>query len=406
MGKTSICNVCVVVMILYNYLTFVLADRFSTVEPSLGAPSPLSIPVSAATPRQTPQPLTANAEPFSDVTKQLPAVDPSLSSNTVPSPDFQYLASLNLNDQPSLDTPPSSSSTNQVTTSPLNNPGDVLQALFNNPSQLQRLLSTFAVQQNMPLPSSSDTPSALNPYPSSVYPTFSQPTNGSIDVNPLLKPDEGNSQPLALTFQGNNDASLAPLIDTASQLQRSHRNAESINADVESLQADIDTLLENLGLDPETVRELHEQNVVEDPVVPIIQNDQVSGIPEIKDQTQPPEFDIDKFLTQWVNRQGNGDSSGLDSQQTQPLPTDDGHVYSNPQAIPLNDSSGYPDTLNETIAQSGIPFQGTGAPKSIIPNSTLDGDSNPKRGRKRKSQVMEGNDDDMITGRRGVSDRK
>lgn len=279
------------------------------------------------------------------------------------------------------------------------NSENVLQALLNNPTQLQRLLATFAAQQNMPLstpPESSS--SAFNPYSSPTYQSFSQPASTQIDSNPLFRTNDNNSLPLALTFQPSNDLpSFAPGADTSSQLQKAHRDAETISADVESLQASIDTLLENLGLDPESVKELGESHHIEDPILPSTTNGTNSPKldPVVKYQPPHQEFDIDKFLSEWDHRQANLDESG----QPQPLSIIDG------QGLDLTDPSDHleMDTLiNNATTQPNI--SSLTAATSIAGNNTVEESSNPKRGRKRKSQVMEGSDDYAV--RKGLSERK
>ncbi|KAH9930768.1 uncharacterized protein B0H18DRAFT_1116879 [Fomitopsis serialis] len=175
-------------------------------------------------------------------------------------------------DVPSRTTPPPLGTASEPTVSPstlaaltANTAGSYLpdtawqtaiQQVLNNPQQMQRLMQALATQQGYSMAPPPDStfipqqpPSAqLAPYTPAPFDYSRYRTELPVQVPPSTLPLLSQSIP------AHDEApSLEPLLDNASRLQKSYRDAVEIEADMDQLQSSLHSLIHDLGMDPQAL---------------------------------------------------------------------------------------------------------------------------------------------------------
>ena len=130
-----------------------------------------------------------------------------------------------------------------------------LQQLLTSPTHLQQAVQAFANAQpyNIPMdPNASSLGlSAPIPPPPQQQLTYPLPTYPA-QAQPSTIPDTF-ATPLAVAPAPALGSQEAALLRNAEQLNKTYRDAEQINADVDSLQSNIHTLIRDMGLDPTNI---------------------------------------------------------------------------------------------------------------------------------------------------------
>lgn len=310
--------------------------------------------------------------------------------------------------------------------------GPALQQLLSSPTQFQRIL--HALQQNYPIAPPSDPiiPSAsiqttepmtnmqppnpaasqqITPYDPNAY-DFSRfrtdlPEGQGFDAvaNPAVSS-------LHLLGPEDDGVALEPLVQSAEQLHKTYQDAQEIAADVDALQYSINTLIENLGLDPNAL--VIPTSDHEDPVQPSTNSDLLPhrpAVPSVFDSTNemnptltsiPPstsipvsvpttdpipmdpastDFDFDAFLNELDNRNAGDHVPDYTSEV----------VSSSPPFGSVSQMDGIGD---ETTTESLPAFLDEVVPSSnVVPPSLVGSPSTPTTagggGRKRKSDVAD-----------------
>ncbi|KAI0373043.1 hypothetical protein BV20DRAFT_850175 [Pilatotrama ljubarskyi] len=126
-----------------------------------------------------------------------------------------------------------------------------LQHMMQSPGQFQRIVHAFANQQQ-PYPGLSPGSNAvLSPYDpaQAEYNRWQNQPVASSSTAP-------NGQSLLAHAE---DPSMQLLMDESARLHKSYRDAHEIDADMDMLQTSIDSLIQNLGIDPGTLAQPHDE---------------------------------------------------------------------------------------------------------------------------------------------------
>ncbi|KAH9901430.1 hypothetical protein C8Q73DRAFT_245023 [Cubamyces lactineus] len=121
-----------------------------------------------------------------------------------------------------------------------------IQHMMQSPGQFQRMVQAFANQQ---------------PAYSGLSPAGGHGGNNMVSSYDPASPDYGRwfSQPVASSSSApmsqslvapSDDTSIQMLMEDSSRMQRTYRDANEIDADIDMLQTSIDSLIQNLGIDP------------------------------------------------------------------------------------------------------------------------------------------------------------
>ncbi|KAH9952061.1 hypothetical protein B0H21DRAFT_11869 [Amylocystis lapponica] len=137
------------------------------------------------------------------------------------------------------------------------NADNMLQAAFqqmlSSPGQMQRLMQALALQQNYPVVPPSDPTPATYSDPSSQLAPY-DPFQNDYSRYRTDQPMETSDVHSSLPFISSPDIpSLEPLLDNTNRLDTSYRDASEIEADMDVLQSSINSLIQNLGIDPQTI---------------------------------------------------------------------------------------------------------------------------------------------------------
>lgn len=127
-----------------------------------------------------------------------------------------------------------------------------IQQVLSNPVQMQRLMQALSTQQNHPLAAPSDPPSygaqqsaQITPYNAAYNDYNRYRSDLSVPNAPLPL--------LSTTSSGDDVMPFEPLLDNASRLEASYRDAMDIEADMDVLQTSLNSLINDLGIDPQTL---------------------------------------------------------------------------------------------------------------------------------------------------------
>lgn len=127
-----------------------------------------------------------------------------------------------------------------------------IQQVLTNPQQMQRLMQALAAQPNFPTAPPPDTgymppqPTAqLMPYAPYDYNRFRHDLPVATQIPPSTLPMLGPSIPAH-----DDGPSFDPLLENASHLEKTYRNAGDIEADMDVLQSSLNSFIRDLGMDP------------------------------------------------------------------------------------------------------------------------------------------------------------
>lgn len=198
-----------------------------------------------------------------------------------------------------------------------------LQNLINSPGQLQRLMHALASQQNQPVPSMVPPDvdhQTLDPRTAAYQMTSYDPnaydfSRFRTDLPPSVVANNHNhnaqSAALAPSLLGplsqkeDDGPSLEPLVESASRLQKSYRDAAEIDADVDALQHSLNSLINGLGLDPSS---LASASRTPDPGSGPLGHSADSMVPHADSaglhHDPTADFDFDAFLNELSTRNG------------------------------------------------------------------------------------------------------
>ncbi|TFY57090.1 hypothetical protein EVJ58_g7235 [Rhodofomes roseus] len=132
-----------------------------------------------------------------------------------------------------------------------------IQQVLNNPQQMQRLMQALATQQGYPVgpPDANFAPpqqssAQLTPYTPAPY-----DYNRYRTELPVATPIPPSTLPLlSQSIPAHDDGpSLEPLLDDATRLQKSYGDAMDIEADMDVLQTSLNSLIQDLGMDPQSL---------------------------------------------------------------------------------------------------------------------------------------------------------
>jgi len=230
------------------------------------------------------------------------------------------------------------------------------------------------MQQNMLVPHPSDLPaehdqdqdggfSPFNLNADPEYPAPQQPPAPPPNQSPLQHVSTGFStntaaaDPNALSLLTNDDvATYEPLLDNTADLQKTYRDAADITAEVDAMQASLDSLIQNLGLDPNVISNFQTNNnanmdrlQLQPEMEPVLSHSDTSaplsapathaeqGGQEQSGQFSMPDFDLEAFLTELNRRSGD-----------------------EPDTLAAGDAADYPGATPSTVT----PSVGTGSAES------------------------------------------
>jgi len=247
---------------------------------------------------------------------------------------------------------------------------------------MQKLMQALASQQAYPMANLSDPPHPTSPPSSSnpPYPTSSTPTsqsqvmmydpnaydlsrfhNGATDSNiagPMLST-------LGSYLQREEDTtatSLEPLLDNATRLQKSYQDASDIESDVDALQLSINSLIEGLGLDPNTIVNDHPPHDEH----PGLHEPNASGFPNAGGSTNGPSS------SSLANDGSTSTSPVLEPISADPAPEFDFENFFNELSARGANGLQYPDMTSSFADSDGIPL-------SNLPVNGNDTDTNPEQ---------------------------
>ncbi|EPS96842.1 hypothetical protein FOMPIDRAFT_1129606 [Fomitopsis schrenkii] len=128
---------------------------------------------------------------------------------------------------------------------------------------MQRLMQALAAQPNFPIAPPLDSgymppqPTAqLMPYAPYDYNRFRPELPVATQVPPSTLPLLGQSIPAH-----DDGPSFDPLLDNAERLQKTYRDAGDIEADMDVLQSSLNSLIHDLGMDPQSLSQNHEREM-------------------------------------------------------------------------------------------------------------------------------------------------
>lgn len=198
---------------------------------------------------------------------------------------------------------------------------------MNNPAQLQRVFAALQMQMPMTIPPEPDGNSGVlstgnnNGNTSMTSPGIPEfvptPDSQLFDSGPTLSLLDGPSS-MVLSYPIDDAASFNALGQAPQQPQKSYRDTADVEADVNMLQGHIDSLIESLGLDPDTRAALRGESI--DEIVASNQNQNQNNHghhvhhvnnPTLSTTAAPfsdanPDFDFDSFLTHDFDGSGGG----------------------------------------------------------------------------------------------------
>ncbi|RPD66517.1 hypothetical protein L227DRAFT_147093 [Lentinus tigrinus ALCF2SS1-6] len=184
-----------------------------------------------------------------------------------------------------------------------------IQHMMSSPGQFQRLMQAFANQQSIAnLPGNLPTDPNLSNTHASAIAAYEPNAN---DYSRWFTPSAPStssatmSQPLLAPAHSDENNPLQLLLDESNRLQKSYRDATEIDADMDMLQSSINSLIQNLGIDPTSLAQPHEE-----PVPPMASNP-----PNMNGQPNGPPPQMNGFAMHlppesFVN--GFGGMNGLD----------------------------------------------------------------------------------------------
>ncbi|GJE87062.1 winged helix-turn-helix transcriptional regulator [Phanerochaete sordida] len=196
-----------------------------------------------------------------------------------------------------------------------------LQNIVNSPGQLSRLMHALASHQNQPVPSmvpSDVDHQTLDPRATSYQMTAYDPNAYDFsrlrtDLPPPASVNNNNhraqSAALAPSLLGSlsqkddDGPPLEPLMENANRLQKSYRDANEIEADVDALQYSLNSLINGLGLDPSSLSAARTPDPGAGPLGPPA--DSLAPPPTEGLHHDPAnDFDFDAFLNELSSRNG------------------------------------------------------------------------------------------------------
>lgn len=162
---------------------------------------------------------------------------------------------------------PSTLSTFAPNTTPSNLPDSAwqtaIQQVLNNPQQMQRLMQALATQPSFPIAPPPDSSymqpqpvAQLTPYAPYDYNRFRPELPVATQVPPSTLPLLNQSIPAH-----DDGPSFDPLLENASRLQKSYRDAVEIEADMDVLQSSLNSLIHDLGMDPQSLTQNQEREL-------------------------------------------------------------------------------------------------------------------------------------------------
>jgi len=272
----------------------------------------------------------------------------------------------------------------------------VLQSILNSPGQLQKLINMMQSQQGMQIPpvptSTSDNDDPFASFDSNVG-------FGQRPISPFsLSADVHHPDPQTLSLLKQDDApDFEPLLENTAQLQKSYKDAASISADVDAMQASIDSLIHDLGLDPNQITTFDATHDHDDPVlsstgqvptaypIPVgVQPSGPSSTTEIPTALPNaiPDFDIEAFLRELSRQQAEANVGSVDF--TNPI---DIAPCIEPSGSAGSHLSAFVDEINSNSDASSPPANRVTLADEPVFSIPMDIVGSNKKGRKRKSDV-------------------
>lgn len=255
-----------------------------------------------------------------------------------------------------------------------------------------------------------------------------QPIPIATTLNGFNGLEEPDSQTLSI-LQSDPSLTFEPLLSNTSQLQKAYRGSTDISAEVDAMQASLDSLIQNLGLDPTEIANMHEgfEHTDVDPVQSYSQSD-ITSVPTVTEQTiQPPlvpaadpmssslnsalpadpssqmssvlpDFDFNAFINEY-NRQQNADSarSAFSGFSTESREHTTNESTTSPQIgafvdeVASQSDASSPSMTRTSIDDSLALPNGTNTSSKQNNRETLD-----KKARKRKSDMEAGTVEQVV----------
>lgn len=275
----------------------------------------------------------------------------------------------------------------------------VLQSILNSPGQLQKLLNMMQSQQGIQIP---PVPSSTNDN-DDPFTTFEDNAGfGQRPISPFsLSGEVPHADPQTLSLLRTDDGpNFEPLLENTTQLQKKYQDAAAISADVDAMQASIDSLIHDLGLDPNQITTFDAPHDHDDPVLsstgtapatlPNSAGVQPPGpslgteVPPVQPNTVP-DFDIEAFLRE-LSKQQTEANVGSVNDFTQPM---DAAPYVDPSGSAGSQGhvSAFVDEINSNSDASSPPANRVTLADEPVFEVPMDIVGTDKKGRKRKSDV-------------------
>ena len=182
-----------------------------------------------------------------------------------------------------------------------------LQQMMNSPGQFQRIVQAFANQQPIPNLAPSSDAAPPNGNHSTVTTYDPAQTNYGQWFNPSVPPSLATAPQPFLPPTHSEENPLHLLLDESNHLQKSYRDANEIDEDMDMLQSSINSLIQNLGIDPTSLAPPEEPISPTTPIAP-----HTNGMPHVNGYAAP-------LPPEAFSNAPNG-MNGLDVNGSEPVP--------------------------------------------------------------------------------------